>query len=157
MNSHRSRRAGRALGAAVKAALLASAFAACSESTGPVQTAWQGQLVPVAGQSVNGSAAAVSGNGRTRLSIGVAHGTPGATYLWRVDQGACTGGGAVLGGTAAYAPMEAGAQGNATSETTVPGELDGSGSYSAHVLLQADSAQAAAPTEVACADLHLLN
>lgn len=115
-------------------ALVSAMLTACSSSTSPSVTLWEGALAPVPPSSVSGQAAAVSQFGGIQASIEIRQATPGTTYRWRLAQGTCAAPGRVVGGEALYPVMAVDEDRTAQRQTTLPGELSNGGSYVTLVL-----------------------
>jgi hypothetical protein len=122
---------------------------ACSSSTAPIFTQWEGDLSPIPPATVSGRAAAVTQFGRTQLSVQIQEAEPEVIYGWRVDSGTCENAGAIQGGEAAYPPLAAGAGGTASSEAILPVEFRASGQFSVRVFLEVSE------ETVACGELLL--
>lgn len=111
--------------------------------------AWEGELVPVAGEAPHGTVAALTQNGRTFASIQVTDGPMGEhVFDWRIRAGSCAEPGAVLGGAATYPPIEHSAPGTTTSEAVFGDTMPDTRSYHAVLSRSEDGA------ELACADLQ---
>ncbi len=93
--------------------------AACSDSTGPVFTLWEGDLQPLPTSTLEGSVAAASQFGRTEASIELRQAEAGATYGWRIESGSCQAPGEIQAGPAVYPPMTADEAGTASEDAVI--------------------------------------
>jgi hypothetical protein len=142
-------------GAVAAGLLIASApIGGCRDISGPVSTAWEGELQPTGLLPLQGSVAVVSRLGRSETSIRISGAEPGATYSWRIRSGSCQDGGAVVGGTAVYPEIVADPSGTAEGGTVLSRELDPGGTYAAWLF-----EVAAGPTEelIACGEILRLS
>mgnify|MGYP001828187286 CR=1 FL=1 len=98
---------------------LASLLSACSDSTGPIFTFWEGTLEPIRPSLVGGRVVAVTQHGRTDVGINMEDGDPGTTYAWRVDSGTCQEEGIIQGGAAQYPLLLPGHGGSDSAEATL--------------------------------------
>jgi hypothetical protein len=114
----------------------AGIYIACSSSTAPIFTQWEGDLSPIPPATVSGRAAAVTQFGRTQLSIQIQEAETDVIHGWRVDSGTCETPGEIQGGDAAYPPLVPGAGGTASSEAILPVEFRASGQFSVRVFLE---------------------
>lgn len=131
--------------------LLAGGFSgACSSSTAPVFTQWEGNLLPIPPATVGGQVAAVTQYGHTDAAIQIEEGEPDVTYGWRIETGTCQAPGTIQGGVAAYPRMTPGAGGAATAQTTLPDIFKAKEQYAARVFLDATG------EVVSCGQLQLL-
>ena len=131
------------------AALLAG-LTACSSSTVPSVTLWEGTLSPAPPGSVSGQVAAVSQFGGIQASAEIRLATPGETYRWRLVVGTCAAPGRVVGGEALYPVLRVGEGRTAQAQTALPGELASGGSYAALVFRVQDGG---AEERVACGQM----
>jgi hypothetical protein len=119
-------------GAVAAGLLIASGLTGgCRDISGPVSTAWEGDLLPTGPLQLQGSVAVVSRLGRSETSIQISSAEPGATYSWRIRSGSCQDGGAVVGGTAVYPEIVPDPSGTAEGGTVLSRELDPGGTYAA--------------------------
>jgi len=134
----------------ISALLLAGSLTgACSSSTAPIFTQWEGNLIPVPPATVGGRAAALTQFGRTEVSIQVNEGVPGVSYGWRVETGNCQNSGTVQGGTASYPQLTPGAGGTATASATLAEIFPATGAFAVRVFLEESG------TVVSCGELSL--
>ena len=132
--------------------LLAGGLAwACSSSTAPLFTQWEGNLVPIPPATVEGRAAAVTQFGRTEISIQITDAEPGVSYGWRVDTGSCQNPGILQGGDASYPGLTPGPGGTATANAILSALFPATGAYAARVFLEESE------KVVACGELGLIS
>jgi hypothetical protein len=88
-------------------------------------------------------------DGRTAVTLALANATAGGVHPWQVHVGQCGADQGVLGGAAAYTPLEVGDDGRASATATLPVQTPVTGPF--FVSVQASSGNAA--TVVACGNL----
>jgi hypothetical protein len=93
--------------------------AACSDTTAPLFTTWEGMLQPVRPNTLGGRGAAVTQFGHTVASVQIEEGEPEVSYGWRIDSGSCQEAGDTQGGPAAYRPLVTTEGGSASAEATL--------------------------------------
>lgn len=130
---------------------LASLLAGCKDSSAPILTFWEGTLVPVRPSVVGGRVVAVTQHGRTDVGISIEDGESGVTYEWRVDSGTCEQPGVIQGGRASYPPLQPGASGTASGETSLSALFKPNKEFAARVLRSPDGGSGQI---VACGDLE---
>ncbi len=122
----------------------AAAAAACAGAVDLGETAWQATLSSGPG-GIAAQVAAVSGSGRTHLSIAIQRAAAGQQYGWRIQQGDCQAEGAIVGAAAIYPALTAAADGTAAADVFTSQTL-GAGPYAARVV----QLQAGGETLAAC-------
>lgn len=150
MNNRLLLRSGLRPSAPILLLILAGAFvAACSSSTSPTFTQWEGDLAPIPPATVEGRAAAVTQFGRTEVSIQITEAEPEVSYGWRIDTGSCQGSGTIQGGDASYPGLTPGAGGTATANAILPVIFPANGAFAVRVFLDASE------RVVSCGELAL--
>jgi hypothetical protein len=108
--------------------------ASCSTTVIPGATLWTADVQPLTLGGAQGHLAVVSQSGATQASMDLNLGDPGVTYSWRMSKGTCASEGQMVSGRAAYPALVANAQGSATANAALAGELTSGGSYAARIL-----------------------
>jgi hypothetical protein len=125
-------------------------FSACSSTTAPQVTQWEGLLSPVLPHTVGGSGAAVTQFGGTQASIQIEEGESETTYQWRVNEGTCQEPGPIQGGVASYPPLLTTPSGSSTASASLAEIFESGDRYAIQVFLSTE----AGVEVVACGELE---
>lgn len=91
---------------------------------------WSGNMSPMNGSSVSGSARGTSGHDMTHVMVNVVGAQAGARLPWHVHEGTCTDASPpIVGAPAAYPPLTVGADGRASGEAHITLDLNEAKSY----------------------------
>lgn len=99
-----------------------------------VPETWNGNLAPVGGSTVTGTAKGSTASDMTHVTITISGGTPGATYPWHVHEGKCGDASPpVVGPMSAYPPLVVGSDGTATAMAHFSPKLNEAKNYIVNV------------------------
>lgn len=130
-----------------RVAFLCGLLVACTTTTGPASTAWQGEFNTVhSPDSIGGNVAVVSTD-RMHASIQINNAPAGTILTWELRSGSCVQPGDILGGRGVYPSLAPDATGSAGAEALVDATMSPDGRYEAAVL-------DASRSVLACADLE---
>ena len=91
---------------------------------------WSGNLSPMNGSSVSGSATGMSANNMTHVTVSVVGAQSGARLPWHVHEGQCSDASPpIVGSPTAYPPLTVGADGRARGEAHVALDLNEAKTY----------------------------
>jgi len=91
---------------------------------------WSGNMSPMNGSSVSGSARGTSGHDMTHVMVNVVGAQSGARLPWHVHEGTCTDASPpIVGAPSAYPPLTVGADGRASGEAHITLDLNEAKSY----------------------------
>lgn len=124
---------------------------ACSSSTGPTVTLWEGSLNPIPPSQVTGNLAAISQFGGTEASIGMREGESGITYAWRIVSGTCQAPGEVQGHPSQYPPLYPDESGEASEDVRLAGKFKTGSRFATRVFRTLEGGELEL---VACGELH---
>jgi hypothetical protein len=125
-------------------------FSACSSTTAPLVTQWEGFLAPVLPHTVGGRGAAVTQFGGTQASIQIEEGEPETTYQWRVHEGTCQEPGLIQGGVASYPSLLTTPSGSSAASASLSEIFESGDQYAVQVFLSTE----AGVEVVACGELE---
>lgn len=99
------------------------------QRTGEAES-WSGNLSPVNGSSVSGSARGTSGHDMSHVMVNVVGAQAGARLPWHVHEGKCGDASPpIVGAPTAYPPLTVGADGRAAGEAHITVDLNEAKSY----------------------------